>query len=40
MLKWTKKEVLANLYLMKIHILIFKLFIIRELSSWRIKIFH
>lgn len=39
-MKWTKEEVLANLYLMKIHFLILKLFIIKELSSLLMKIFR
>jgi hypothetical protein len=37
---FTKEMVLANLYLMKIHFLIFKLFIVKEFSSLMVKIFH
>jgi hypothetical protein len=40
MTKVTKETVVANLYLMKIHLLILKLFIIKEFSSLMIKIFH
>jgi hypothetical protein len=37
-IKLTKEAALANLYLMKIHLLIIKLFIIKEISSWMVKI--
>jgi len=40
MMKVTKETVLANLYLIKIHLLIFKLFIVKEISSWMMKILH
>ena len=40
MMKVTKETVLANLYLMKIRFLIFKLFIVKEISSWKMKILH
>jgi hypothetical protein len=40
MMKVTKETVVANLYLMKIHLLILKLFIIKEVSFWMSKIFH
>jgi hypothetical protein len=39
-IKLTKEAALANLYLMKIHLLIIKLFIIKEISSWMMKILH
>jgi hypothetical protein len=39
-MKVTKETVVANLYLMKIHLLILKLFIIKEVSSWMMKILH
>ena len=39
-MKLTKETVLANLYLMKIHLLIFKLFIVKEFSSRMMKILH
>ena len=39
-LEWTKEGLLANLYLMKIHFLILKLFIIKEFSFWMMKVFH
>jgi len=38
-MKW-KEETFANLYVMKIHLLILKLVIVRGFSSWRIKLFH
>jgi hypothetical protein len=40
MTKWRKEGILANLYLMKIHFLIIKQFISKEISSWVMKIFH
>jgi len=40
MMKLTKETLLANLYLMKIHLLILKLFIVKEFSSWMMKILH
>jgi hypothetical protein len=40
LIKLTKEAALANLYLMKIHLLIIKLFIIKEISSWMMKILH
>jgi hypothetical protein len=40
MMKLTKETVLANLYLMKIHLLILKLFFVKEFSSWMMKILH
>jgi hypothetical protein len=40
MMKLTKETVVANLYLIKIHLLIIKLFILKEFSSWRMKILH
>jgi hypothetical protein len=40
MMKLTKETVLSNLYLMKIHLLILKLFIVKEFSSWMMKILH
>ncbi len=40
MMKVTKETVLANLYFMKIHLLILKLFIIKEVSSLMMKILH
>ena len=39
MMKVTKETVVANLYLMKIHLLILKLFITKEVS-WMMKILH
>jgi len=39
-LKWGKEGLLANLYLMKIHFLILKLFLIKEFSFWMMKVFH
>lgn len=40
MMNFTKETVVANLYLMKIHILIIKLFIVKEFSSLMMKILH
>ena len=40
MMKVTKETVVANLYLIKIHLLILKLFITKEFSSLMIKILH
>jgi hypothetical protein len=40
MTKCTKEGVLVNLYLMKIHFLILKLIIIREISSFLTRILH
>jgi len=40
MMKVTKETVVANLYLMKIHLLILKLFIVKEFSSLMMKILH
>jgi hypothetical protein len=40
MIKWTIETALANLYLIKIHLLILKLFVIKEISSWVMKILH
>ncbi len=40
MMKFIKEEALANFYLMKIHFLILKLFIIKEFSSLMTKIIH
>ena len=40
MIKWSKKVVLANLYLIKIHLLILKLFVGKEISSWVMKLLH
>jgi hypothetical protein len=40
MMKWKKEGVLANLYLMKIHLLIIKRFIAKGISSWIMKFFH
>ncbi len=36
----TKENILATFQLLKIHILILKLFIFHLLSSWMMKIFH
>ncbi len=38
MMKWKKERVLANLYLMKNHFLIIKLFIVKGISSWIMKV--
>jgi hypothetical protein len=38
--KLTREGLIINLYLMKIHFLILKLFIIKEFSSWMMKVFH
>jgi hypothetical protein len=40
LIKLTKETALANLYLMKIHLLILELFIVNEISSWMMKILH
>ncbi len=40
MMHWKKEGVLANLYLMKIHFLIIKLLIIKEISSCLMRILH
>jgi len=40
MMQWKKEGVLANLYLMKIHFLIIRLFIAKGISSWIMKIFR
>jgi len=40
MMKLRKETVLANLYLLKIHLVIFKLFIVKGFSSWVMKILH
>jgi|CryGeyStandDraft_7_1057128.scaffolds.fasta_scaffold05587_10 hypothetical protein len=40
MVKVTKETVVANLYLMKIHLLILKLFVVKEFSSLMMKILH
>lgn len=37
---WTIKTALANLYLIKIHLLILKLFVIKEISPWVMRILH
>lgn len=37
---WIKKDAIANLYLLKIHFLLLKLFIIKQFSSLMMKIFH
>jgi len=36
----TKEATLAKLYVMRIHLLIIKLFIIKEISSWMMKVLH
>jgi len=38
--KLTKERLVINLYLMKIHFLILKLFILKEFSSWMMKVFR
>jgi hypothetical protein len=38
--KLTKEAALANLCLMKIHLLVLKLFIINGIFSWMMKILH
>jgi len=40
MVKLTKETVVANMYLMKIHLLIVKLLIIKEIFSLMVKLFH
>jgi hypothetical protein len=40
MIKRSKKVVLADLYLIKIHLLILKLFVGKEISSWVMKLLH
>jgi len=40
MMKRTKEEALANLYLMRIHLTILKLFILKEITAWVVRIFH
>jgi len=40
MVKLTKETLLANLYLLKIHLLIFKLFIVKGFSFWVMRILH
>jgi len=40
MVKVTKETVVANLYLMKIHLLILKLFVVKEFSSLMMKKLH
>jgi len=40
MTKLIKEMVVANLYLMRIHLLIIKLLIIKEFSFLMVKIFH
>ena len=38
--KWNRTEMAFNLHLMKIHFLFLKLFIIKELSSFRMRFFR
>ena len=38
--KLTKEGLVVNLYLMKIHFLMLKLFILKEFSSWMMKVFR
>jgi len=38
--KLTKEGLIVNMYLMKIHFLILKLFIIKEFSAWMMKVFR
>lgn len=40
MVKLTREMVVANLYVMKIHLLIVKLLIVKEFSSLTVKIFQ
>jgi hypothetical protein len=40
MLKWNKAGMAFNLHLMKIHFLFLKLFIIKEVSSLRMRLLH
>ena len=40
MVKWNKSEMQFNLHLMKIHFLFLKLFIIKEVSSFRVRFLH
>ena len=40
MMKFIKEEALANFYLIKIHFLILKLLVLKEFSSFMMKIFH
>ena len=40
MLRRTKEGMMANLYLMKIRFLILRLFIVKEFSTWMMKVFH
>ena len=39
-MKWTKERFVANLHLLRIHLLIFKLFVIKQLSCRMMKVFH
>jgi len=39
-MKWTKERLVANLHLLRIHLLIFKLFVIKELPCRMIKVFR
>jgi len=39
-MKLRREGVLANLYVMKIHVLILKLFMVKQISSWVSRIVH
>jgi hypothetical protein len=40
MMNLKKEGVLANLHFMRIYLLILRKFIVKELFSWLVKIFH
>lgn len=39
-MSWRKEEALANLYVVKIHLLILRLFIVKGFSTWKMKLLH
>ena len=40
MVTWTKKELSFSIRLMKVHFLLLKLLILKEIACWFVKILH